>query len=75
MWYIVGMRFLTIEQVAEKYDRSPSAARVWAQRGELPGAFKVHARLWLVDAHELDSFEPPKRGRRPGQNGDGREGG
>jgi len=57
--------YLTIEQIAKKYNRSSSAVRVWAQRGELPGAEKVHERLWLVDARKLDGFRPPPRGRRP----------
>lgn len=53
-------RLYTVDQLADRYDRSPSTVREWLAAGEVPGAFKIHGS-WRVAAQDVAEFENRRR--------------
>lgn len=57
---------LTIEAVAEEFDRSESAVRAWCQEGRIPGAYKLRGREWRIPVEGVRAFQAAEA------NGNGR---
>jgi excisionase family DNA binding protein len=52
-----GIRIdLTVEQVAEKLNRSPSTIRGWLAADRLPGAYRLRGREWRIPLATLQAF-------------------
>lgn len=47
---------MTVAQVGEALDRSPSTIRGWCAAGRIPGAFKLNRREWRVPRASLRRF-------------------
>ncbi|MBD3293375.1 MAG: helix-turn-helix domain-containing protein [Armatimonadia bacterium] len=62
---MVDRDVLTISQAAERWGRNRRLVQRWCREGRIPGAVRVHARLWLIPA----DAGPPEDGRgRPRVN-------
>lgn len=48
---------LTIEEIAEEFDRSESAVRAWCQQGRIPGAYKLRGREWRIPVDGVRAFQ------------------
>lgn len=59
----VGPVDLTVTDLAERFDRSPSTVRGWVEVGKFPGAYRLQGREWRVPAAGLAAFEEAERGR------------
>ena len=44
---------ITIKQVAKMTDVSESYIRRLCRRGDIPGALKISARLWIIDKDNI----------------------
>jgi hypothetical protein len=67
-------RDLTVQDLCQRYDRKASAVRAWLERGDLPGAYRLHGREWRVPPAALAAFETAQRegrGRAPNAAGAG----
>ena len=60
---------LTVPQVADLTDRSPSTIRTWCAEGRLPGACRLRGREWRIPRRALDALvagegrpSPPRPG-------------
>ncbi|MGH7511522.1 MAG: helix-turn-helix transcriptional regulator [Gemmatimonadales bacterium] len=51
-----GPRDLTVADLCTRFERGPSAVRAWLERGDFPGAFKLHGRDWRVPAAAVEAF-------------------
>jgi excisionase family DNA binding protein len=56
---------LTVAEVAARFGRQRSTVRGWLERGDFPGAYRLHGREWRIPAAALASFEAAAR-RPPG---------
>jgi hypothetical protein len=60
-------KFLTTQQIAERYGVSQRTANHWCLQKRFPNALHTVktgiGRIWLVPESDLDGFEPPARGR------------
>lgn len=70
---------LTIEEVAEEFDRSESAVRSWCQQELIPGAYKFRGREWRIPPEGVRAFQrqeaegdlsPARAAEVPGRGGD-----
>jgi hypothetical protein len=50
-------RLFTLREIANRYGRSVSTARQWAEAGLLPGAFKLRGRAWRVPTSAVATFD------------------
>lgn len=55
------VRFLTLDEVGQRYGRASTTAWYWIQRGMLPA---VKRRRWLVRESDLEGFVPPEQRKR-----------
>lgn len=54
----------TVEQLAARFERSPSTVRAWCEAGLLPGAYRLRGREWRVPESAVEAFvEQERRGR------------
>lgn len=63
---------LTVEEVAEEFDRSVSAVRAWCQQGRIPGAYKLRNREWRIPPAGIRAFQEAEangNGRPPARTG------
>ena len=59
---------LTIRDLAQVFGKRPSTVRAWAERGDFPGAYKLHGKEWRIPASAVEAFQDRQRMRaRPGR--------
>jgi hypothetical protein len=47
---------LTVKQFGACLGRSASTARLWCERGQVPGAWKLNGRVWRIPTGSLELF-------------------
>lgn len=52
---------LTIGDLARLFGKQPSTVRAWVERGDFPGAYKLHGKEWRVPPSALDAFQQTQR--------------
>ncbi len=52
---------LTIRDLAQLFGKQPSTVRSWVERGDFPGAYKLHGKEWRVPVSAVDSFQNRQR--------------
>ena len=52
---------LTIRDLAILFGKQPSTVRGWVERGDFPGAYKLHGKEWRVPVSAVDSFQNRQR--------------
>ena len=64
---------LTIRDLSRAFGKSPSTVRAWVERGDFPGAYKLHGKQWRIPASAVDAFQDRQRvGARPRRRDGGR---
>jgi hypothetical protein len=53
---------LTIGDLARLFGKRPSTVRAWVERGDFPGAYKLHGKEWRVPASAVEAFQDRQRG-------------
>jgi len=60
-------KMLSVLEVAEKLNKTPSSIRIWAAQGRFPGAQRIEPEhgvpYWLIPQSDVDSFEVRGVGR------------
>jgi len=54
---------LTIRGLAHLFGKQPSTARAWVERGDFPGAYKLHGKEWRVPVSAVETFQDRQRRR------------
>jgi len=54
---------LTIRDLAQLFGKQPSTVRAWVERGDFPGAYKLHGKEWRVPVSGVDAFQNGQRRR------------
>jgi hypothetical protein len=54
---------LTSGDLARLFGKRPSTVRAWVERGDFPGAYKLHGKEWRVPASTVEAFQDRQRGR------------
>jgi hypothetical protein len=54
---------LTVSDLATLFGKRPSTVRAWIERGDFPGAYKLHGKEWRVPPSALDAFQQTQRAR------------
>ncbi len=52
---------LTVDNLATLFGKRPSTVRAWIERGDFPGAYKLHGKEWRVPPSALDAFQQTQR--------------
>ena len=52
---------LTIRDLAEMFGKQPSTVRAWVERGDFPGAYKLHGKEWRVPVSSVEAFQKGQR--------------
>ncbi|SRR5712691_1929462 len=52
---------LTIRDLAQLFGKQPSTVRAWVERGNFPGAYKLHGKEWRVPVSAVESFQNRQR--------------
>ena len=52
---------LTIGDLARLFGKRPSTVRAWVERGDFPGAYKLHGKQWRVTVASVESFQNRQR--------------
>jgi len=52
---------LTIRDLAQLFGKQPSTVRAWVERGDFPGAYKLHGKEWRVPVTAVDAFQNRQR--------------
>ena len=64
---------LTVAELAARFGKRPSTVRAWVERGEFPGAYRLHGREWRIPAAALATFEAQARSSsKPERQGRGK---
>jgi helix-turn-helix protein len=53
---------LTIRDLAQLFRKQPSTVRAWVERGDFPGAYKLHGKEWRVPVSSIEAFQSRQRG-------------
>lgn len=53
---------LTIRDLAKLFGKQPSTVRAWVERGDFPGAYKLHGKEWRVPVSSVEAFQNRQRG-------------
>jgi len=48
---------LTIRDLAQLFGKQRSTVRAWVERGDFPGAYKLHGKEWRVPVSAVDAFQ------------------
>lgn len=48
---------LTVGDLARLFGKQPSTVRGWVERGDFPGAYKLHGKEWRVPASSIEAFQ------------------
>src|SRR3989442_6951390 len=54
---------LAIRDVAQLFGKQPSTVRAWVERGDFPGAYKLHGKEWRVPVSGVEAFQNWQRRR------------
>jgi len=54
---------LTIRDLARLFGKQPSTVRAWVERGDFPGAYKLHGKEWRVPVSGVEAFQNWQRRR------------
>ena len=54
---------LTIRDLAQAFGKRPSTVRAWVERGDFPGAYKLHDKEWRVPTSAVEAFQDRQRMR------------
>ena len=54
---------LPIRDLAQLFGKRPSTVRAWVERGDFPGAYKLHRKEWRVPVSAVDAFQNGQRRR------------
>src|SRR6059036_287508 len=54
---------LTIQELATMFGKRPSTVRAWVERGDFPGAYKLHGKEWRVPPSAVEAFQDAQRQR------------
>ena len=54
---------LTIRDLAQLFGKQPSTVRGWVERGDFPGAYKLHGKEWRVPVSGVEAFQNWQRRR------------
>ena len=52
---------LTIRDLGHLFGKEPSTVRGWVERGDFPGAYKLHRKEWRVPASAVEAFQNRQR--------------
>lgn len=55
---------LTIRDLAKVFGKQPSTVRAWVERGDFPGAYKLHRKEWRLPVASLEAFQNRQRGTK-----------
>src|SRR6266852_454190 len=55
---------LTIRDLAKLFGKQPSTVRAWVERGDFPGAYKLHGKEWRVPVSSVEAFQNRLRGAK-----------
>ena len=55
---------LTIRDLAKLFGKQPSTVRAWVERGDFPGAYKLHGKEWRVPVSSVEAFQNGQRGAK-----------
>ena len=55
---------LPIAELARLFGKRPSTVRAWLERGDFPGAYKLHGKEWRIPAEAIERFQQEQRGNR-----------
>ena len=59
---------LTVEDIAQQFDRTPACVRGWCRAGRLPGAYRLNGREWRIPRAALAAYiEAEKSGQSNGR--------
>jgi predicted DNA-binding transcriptional regulator AlpA len=58
---------LTIRDLAQLCGTQPSTVPGWVERGDFPGAYKLHGKEWRVPVNAVEAFQDRQRGRAKSQ--------
>jgi hypothetical protein len=62
-------KMLSVQEVADQLNKTPSSIRIWAVKGRFPGAERVEPEhgvpYWLIPQSAVDGFEARNVGRPP----------
>jgi hypothetical protein len=53
---------LTIRDLARLFGKQPSTVRAWVERGDFPGAYKLHGKEWRVPVSSVEAFQKRQQG-------------
>jgi len=53
---------MTIRDLAQLFGKQPSTVRGWVERGDFPGAYKLHGKEWRVPVSSVEAFQNRQRG-------------
>ncbi len=54
---------MTIRDLAQLFGKQPSTVRGWVERGDFPGAYKLHGKEWRVPVSGVEAFQNGQRRR------------
>jgi len=52
---------LTIRDLAHLFGKKSSTVRAWVERGDFPGAYKLHGKEWRIPASSVEAFQDRQR--------------
>jgi hypothetical protein len=55
---------LTIGELGRLFGKQPSTVRAWVERGDFPGAYKLHGKEWRVPVSAVNAFQDRQRGAK-----------
>jgi hypothetical protein len=55
---------LTIGDLGRLFGKQPSTVRAWVERGDFPGAYKLHGKEWRIPVSGVDAFQNRQRGAK-----------
>ena len=59
---------LTVGDLGRLFGKRPSTVRAWVERGDFPGAYKLHGKEWRVPMSAVELFQ---NGQRRGKSAAG----
>src|SRR2546426_5067318 len=54
---------LTIRDLAQLFGKRLSTVRAWVERGDFPGAYKLHGKEWRLPVSAVEAFQNWQRRR------------
>lgn len=52
---------LSVSDLAKLFVKRPSTVRAWLERGDFPGAYKLHGKEWRVPLNGVSAFQNQQR--------------